>query len=1234
MGNVNTIQSKIMQLEGGAFQSLFDEYLYKKYKFTNIQTLGVQTATNKPTKGTPDAYVLTEDGKYILINYGSVSSQPADKIRADILSCFNTAKLSLEKDKIKKIICGHCSTNIHIEQFNSIMELLEGVEIELIGIDTLSHDLALIYPHIAKNQLGVEIDTNQFFDIEDFVKAYDANGINAPIDCNFLHRKEEIDATCKSISNNTITVLTGPSGIGKTRLAIEACRAQDDKEYKVFCVRSNGNFLYEDIKFYIDDPGKYVIFLDDANMVVSLDNVLQTLLTLPDGYEIKILITVRDYARERVISTVSKYSTPEVIEIGRLTDEEIKDILKTDLGILNPEYLKKISEIANGNARLAFLAGIRSVEEGYKAIRNAEDIFRNYYGRILSDAELTKDDVMMLFLITVAGPVKGEENQLYTDLKNQYCSEIRENEIVEKLYSLELVDWFKNEITKISDQSLGNYILYYVLFEKRWVSIEGLIAISFPRYKNKAVYALNTLIDIFNSEDVARYVENSIISAWDNAPDGHDMEYLEAFHQVNPDKALSVIKKKIEQEKYVDFDMCSFNVDSKKNFHDISTKEIGILGGFKYTESFYDSIELLVSYFEKRPDLIMDFYFVICEQLLYDKYSWNNKYKNENVLMDRLWEATEEGENYNFSILYIHVAQYALKTEFSYTEEVRNRRAFNFIRVTIGFSKEIAMLRNKIWRALGVLRSKNVYRDLVNDILSEVHFNGLDEKDSIAYLQSDFDTIFTGVIKKDDIDFYTARIIDRYREVAGQINSPIDERYLIAENNREFRLYRILSKEHLIGRTIEEDEIIRKTNISAEFDSYSLEDYTELFKICNFLQDTLGENNLWSISRGLDIVFELLETKPDFYVDVIEEYFRNNAPFRLNGYRQVGFLLSNIGYDKTYNILNGADYRGKDTWLSLIWECINDNDITETVISDYNAFSEKNLAGNNPIVPSVRVLLRYGERDNGLKNRILNQIAEKASLSAAFLGYAYRDDDINAILDLFKDNYDTLSQIYMNALEISDHLDYSGKLFIKIFEQRPSIWKQYVDWVKDHSRRDGYEKKIFDQIWDTEKWKECIDYAYSIIVDDDMAFFIEHPARLLFGRAEREEDVVKNRKRQWLLDSLHENYADVDKCSKLIDVVVNVMPQWKQEFILEYIKGNKSIEDFKKIHLFPMSASWSGSEVPLILDKIEFLQDLKEKMKGVAYIEHREYIDEYRRDLEEYKRKVELREYIEEADYA
>lgn len=614
MNNVNLIQRAIMQLEGGAFQKLFDVYLYKKYKFRNIQTLGVQTGTNKPTKGTPDSYVLTDDGSYILINYGTVSTQSAKKIRDDILSCFDESKLLLPKNKITKIICGHSSTNIHIEQFNSIMESIEGVEIELIGIDTLSHDLALRYPHIAKDELGVTIDTNQFFDVEDFIKAYDSNGINAPINCDFHRRESDITETCNSIRNTKVTILTGPSGIGKTRLAVEACRKKDDGITKVLCVKSNGNLLYEDIKYYISDPGRYLVFFDDANMVVSLDNVLGTILTLSTDFDIKVLISVRDYAKDRVIKAVSRYVTPNIIEIGRFKDDEIKDILKSNLGIVNSDYLKKIAEIANGNIRLAFLAGMRSIDGGYQAIRNAEDIFKNYYGRIIYESKLTKEDILMLFFIAIAGPVKQNENQLYSDMKKLYGEIIVEEDTIETLYSLELVDWFKNEITKIADQSLGNYILYYVLFEKRWVSVERLISIGFPRFRNKIVYALNTVMEIFNSEECAKYMKDSIIAAWENAPVGQEMEYLESFYRVNPDKALSIIKNHIIREEIVDLDLRNFDINSKKNYHNITTKEIEILGGYKYTENYEDAVDLLMLYFKKRPDLIMDFYFVLSER--------------------------------------------------------------------------------------------------------------------------------------------------------------------------------------------------------------------------------------------------------------------------------------------------------------------------------------------------------------------------------------------------------------------------------------------------------------------------------------------------------------------------------------------------------------------------------------------------------------------------------------------
>lgn len=157
--------------------------------------------------------------------------------------------------------------------------------------------------------------------------------------------------------------MTGPSGIGKTRLALEACRKQDDGQTKVFCIKSNGNLLYEDIKYYISDPGRYLIFFDDANMVASLENVLGSLLTLYTDFDVRVLISVRDYAKERVIDAVSQYILPNIIEVGRLKDDEIKDILKADLGIVNSDYLNKIAGIANGNIRLAFLAGMRSIDD-------------------------------------------------------------------------------------------------------------------------------------------------------------------------------------------------------------------------------------------------------------------------------------------------------------------------------------------------------------------------------------------------------------------------------------------------------------------------------------------------------------------------------------------------------------------------------------------------------------------------------------------------------------------------------------------------------------------------------------------------------------------------------------------------------------------------------------------------------------------------------------------------------
>lgn len=1222
-----------MQLEGGAFQKLFDAYLYKKYKFKNIQTLGVQTGTNKTTKGTPDSYVLTDEGNYILINYGSVKSQSAAKIKADILSCFEKSKLSLNKDKIQKIICGHCSTNIHIEQFDDIIDSIKGVDVELIGVDTLSHDLALLYPHIAKDELGIAIDTNQFFDIDDFVKAYDANGINAPIDCHFFYRESEFTELCSSINNNKVTILTGPSGIGKTRLAVEACREEDNATTKVFCVKSNGNLLYEDIKYYISDPGRYLIFLDDANMVASLDNVINTILTLSSDFDIRILISVRDYAKDRVINLVSKYTTPNIIEIGSFEDDEIKNILKSNLGIINLDYLDKISKISNGNIRLAFLAGMKAIDEGFFAIRNAEDIFKNYYGNIIDEAKLTREDILILFFIAISGPVKNNENQLYNDLKNLYGQNIDEIPIVENLYSLELVDWFKHEIIKISDQSFGNYILYYVLFEKKWVSVENLISIGFPSFKNKIVYALNTLTEIFNSEACIKYIKDSINTAWNNVPESQHLDYLECFYLINPDKALSIIKSYIEQEEYVDFDLHNFDVNSPKKHNSFSTNIIEILGGFKFTESYEDAIDLLMCYFDRRPDLIMEFYSIFSERFLYDRNSYKDNYNHEIRLLDKLWYYTENGENYNNSILYLNIVEYALKIEISFSEAIRNSKSINYVRMQLRYTEEIASVRNNIWKNLAILRKREEYQRKVNNILLGIFFYDLKDEELKQFLQSDFNTIYEFVINKKSPDFFDAKIVARYKELADQIGIKLDSRYMISEQNLEFRIYKMLKQKHLNGRTIDETECLHKESILKEIKKYNLNDFQELFRVCSFLEQIVSDNEKWSLSIGLEYVFNALEKDCALYLKVLELYIHAKTPFKLNGYSQIKYMLNQIGYEDTYAFINNNAFDKKYYWLLLIWECIPEENIDNKIIEDFKVYILNSFKQEYPIIPTIQILMRYSERDSELKEKIIKTTASNPELAARFLDYAYINDS-ESVIKFFANDINSLVRIYISALEFPSHIDYSGVLFAKIFEQQPTIWNEYIDWIKikDDMVRDSNANKIFELIWSIDKWREYVEYAFKVLVDNDKFFYIKTSVELLFAKTT--DETIFERKKTWLIEKLHENIIDIRKCKKYIVIVVNFIPDWKLEYIVEFLKFNKNLDAFKQIYLFPLSCSWSGSEIPLVIEKIAFLNSLKSNLKGLDYIDHRKYIEDYRMKLEEYKEKVELEEYLENADYS
>ncbi len=233
-------------------------------------------------------------------------------------------------------------------------------------------------------------------------------------------------------------------------------------------MKNNGELLYNDIQYYTADEGKYILFIDDANQTTSLEYILDYVTAISNNNTIKIVMTVRDYAKHRVESMVREYVIPQEITIKVLKDEEIKEILKENLGIINEDYLKRITQIAKGNIRLAILAGKISIDSGYLAIRNATDIFAQYYGKIIETTDLTEEAINTLFVVSLLGTIRYKESiiaQKILELMN--INSERFIILCHDLNDRELIDLYQDEVAKVSDQSLGNYILEYVLIEKK-----------------------------------------------------------------------------------------------------------------------------------------------------------------------------------------------------------------------------------------------------------------------------------------------------------------------------------------------------------------------------------------------------------------------------------------------------------------------------------------------------------------------------------------------------------------------------------------------------------------------------------------------------------------------------------------------------------------------------------------------------------------------------------------------
>ncbi len=1191
-GRLKLIEQQLLGIDSAAFQNLCDIYLaFREQELASINRTGSQFGKQKTVKGTPDTFFRLADGSLRYVEYTTKADGLVDKIKEDIDKCLDPTKTGVPANQVHKIIiCFNSRLDVEEETAITQHAVSKNIRIELIGLDWLALEIYSKYLILAKDILGIPLDTGQLLPLQNFIDEYNnkAGKLSTPLDNIFLHRKTELADIENILATNDLLIISGFPGVGKTKIALEALDKflSANKEYSAFAVSKKDQDISEDLKIHLQQAQNYVLLVDDANrQLLNFKQILGVFKEKRKG-NIKLVITVRDYALNDVTNECYEYD-PHKIVLKKFSDTEITELINSDsFEIRNPKYQKRIVEVADGNARLAVMAArIAKQRQEFFLLGDVSDLYDSYFQTFIKDFDIfgNKTLIKTLGIISFFFTIDRSNKEFIEVVLKNFELEYHDfNEAIDELEKRELVEVQYNH-ARVSEQVMATYFFYKVFIKDEILSFKTLLFTFFPVWKKRFSDTIIPSNNSFGYDNVLKKINGTLDEYLHSiySEEQKVLEFFSLFWFYKREETLNYFHQKIKHFREPENPI----YDSKYETNDFvwdRDKTLDFLADLfnHFTESFIPALELAFEYCRKKPESLPELIRRIREKLLFDDDDHRFDFQRQ-VELFNLLIAKFKDKQPHYVEAFFALAGTFLSHHYQITKGGRNH-SITFYQYPLPFYEVTKDFRNSIWttlfenfkiypkEVLSVLKNfRPGYKDAIIEILE------FDLSLLLPFIENNLDpTSF------ENIHFISDFVLMLNREkLADKSYQNLKTKF----NSKDYEYFRKLDWNSLRGRQdydfekYEDFQKLKEQDVRTSFLFESETEFAALHKaISNSL--SLGDNNTWGIDQSLNIISEENFLKNDELGFKLLESILANYPTGVNPLHKAIKVIVNKSPEwalRLWNLIKGWKHEYKFYWRLSFFDYLPNelasefykSELLETINSidvgcylQFESF-EKFIAIDKDIILNIlQVIVSKIEKQN-LRINLSFHFFEKYST-------------------MLSDNFPLLTQAYIQQEQkVRNHFDLNHAGLKSLLQINSKFLIEYITifYTGKENLHNRNTHSQFPFVWDLDNCNELIEEATNLIIENSIYFgILEHPIIIFFHHLNEKQ---KEKAKLFLLNYISKYHSDQNKMNSVFDVLRHTMKEFFEEAFLHYLSLNTEMENFKKIWWRGNGGSYSGDVI-------------------------------------------------------